>query len=94
MQLNCLGNELILENARRIAAMGVETVARLPLIPDFNMTAKNIHRTAQFASNLAISKIHLLPYHKLGQAKYRALGRICDWEEMVIRGIDMTFPTC
>ena len=83
-----VGNELILENAQRVAGSGVEVIIRLPVIPGFNMAAdrpkvsmENIRRTAQFALGLGIGEIHLLPYHRLGQPKYQALGRPYPGEE-------------
>ncbi len=70
-------NELMLENARRIAASGkTELIIRVPVIPTFNDTAEEIASIARFADQLpGVSRIHLLPYHRLGQDKYAALGR-------------------
>jgi pyruvate formate lyase activating enzyme len=79
-----LGNELVLENARRMAtwymargdrSAGRGMIIRLPLIPGFNMTAEDTRLTAQFARNLGVEEMHLLPYHRLGRSKYQALGR-------------------
>lgn len=70
-------NELMLENARRIAASGMtELVIRVPVIPTFNDTPEEIASIAQFADKLpGVGRIHLLPYHRLGQDKYDGLGR-------------------
>ncbi|MBE5878279.1 MAG: glycyl-radical enzyme activating protein [Lachnospiraceae bacterium] len=70
-------NELMLENARRIAASGkTKLVIRVPVIPTFNDTPEEIAAIAQFADKLpGVEKIHLLPYHRLGQDKYEGLGR-------------------
>ncbi len=70
-------NELMLENARRIAASGkTRLVIRVPVIPTFNDTPEEIAAIAQFADKLSgVEKIHLLPYHRLGQDKYDGLGR-------------------
>ena len=70
-------NELMLENARKIAASGkTRLVIRVPVIPTFNDTPEEIAAIAQFADKLpGVDKIHLLPYHRLGQDKYGGLGR-------------------
>ncbi len=72
-----LRNDLMLENARKIAASGMtELVIRVPVIPTFNETPEEIAAIARFADSLpGVHKIHLLPYHRLGQDKYEGLGR-------------------
>ncbi len=71
------GNELMLENAARIARSGqTELSIRIPVIPGFNDTAAEIEAIARFAGTLqGVKRIHLLPYHRLGQDKYEGLGR-------------------
>ncbi len=70
-------NELMLENARKIAASKqTELVIRVPVVPTFNDTPDEIADIARFADKLpGVSRIHLLPYHRLGQDKYEGLGR-------------------
>jgi pyruvate formate lyase activating enzyme len=69
-------NQLILQNAKRIAESGVRLVIRFPLIPGFNDSEENIRRTADFARQLpGVEELDLLPYHRLGESKYRRLGR-------------------
>jgi pyruvate formate lyase activating enzyme len=69
-------NQLILENAQRVAESGGRLVVRFPLIPGFNDSEENIRRTADFASKLqTVQGIDILPYHRLGEPKYRRLGR-------------------
>lgn len=70
-------NELMLENARRVAESGLtELSIRVPVIPSFNDTAEEIRDIARFADKLpGVERIHLLPYHRLGQDKYEGLGR-------------------
>ena len=69
------GNELILDNLRYAAAK-VKTWLRLPLIPGFNDSDDNLLEVARLGLKLAIDKISLLPYHKLGRQKYTYLGVI------------------
>ena len=70
-------NERMLENAKRIAAFkDTRLSVRIPVIPGFNDTEEEIRAIAVFAGKLGgVEKIHLLPYHRLGQDKYQGLGR-------------------
>jgi pyruvate formate lyase activating enzyme len=81
-----ISNEQILHNARRIAATGNKMIIRVPLIPQFNITEDNLRRTGRFALDLTVEEIHLLPYHRLGQPKYRALGRPYPWAHADLLG--------
>lgn len=69
-------NELILENAVKIARLAKSLTIRVPVIPTFNDTQKEISDIAHFAKSLpGVDEIHLLPYHRLGYDKYVGLGR-------------------
>jgi pyruvate formate lyase activating enzyme len=69
-------NRLILENAAKAAKAAKELIVRVPVIPTFNDTADEIRRIASFAKTLpGVEEVDLLPYHRLGQDKYRWLGR-------------------
>ena len=69
-------NELILENARKIAENHKDLTIRVPVIPTFNDTETEISAIAEFAKTLpGVTKLHLLPYHRLGKDKYDGLGR-------------------
>ncbi|WP_304508621.1 glycyl-radical enzyme activating protein [Anaerotignum sp.] len=69
------GNELILENAKKIYATGVPMTIRIPTIAEVNLDDKNLEQTAQFINkNLPTADVELLPYHELGKAKYISLG--------------------
>jgi pyruvate formate lyase activating enzyme len=69
-------NEIILENLKRISRSGKPVAARIPLIADINDSEKNIKETCEFLQKLDnIIRIHLLPYHKGGEAKHKRLGK-------------------
>lgn len=69
-------NELILENAVKIAENAKRLIIRVPVIPTFNDTVGEISDIAEFAAHLdGVEELHLLPYHRLGEDKYKALGR-------------------
>ena len=58
-------NELMMENARKVALSGkTRLIIRVPVIPVFNDTVEEIRGIAAFAD-----------YHRLGQDKYEGLGR-------------------
>lgn len=75
------GNELILENAKKIAANqkqnGFKMVIRVPIIPDFNSSEDDMRQIAVFVKEnlIDVDLIELLPYHRLGRNKYTCLGR-------------------
>ena len=69
-------NELILENAVKIAQKAKKLIIRVPVIPTFNDTEEEIREIASFTKKLGtVDEIHLLPYHRLGEDKYSYLGR-------------------
>jgi len=70
-----VSNSLILQNARRLSATGVELVVRMPVVPGFNDSKENLVRTAEFAREIGVTEMHLLPYHEFGRQKYQQLGR-------------------
>lgn len=78
-------NELMLENARKIAESGqTKLVIRVPVIPTFNDQPDEIRDIAWFADKLpGVDKIHLLPYHRLGQDKYDGLGRTYELPDLL-----------
>lgn len=70
-------NELMMENARRIAESGMtDLIIRVPVVPTFNDTPEEIESIARFTATLpGVTQLHLLPYHRLGQDKYGQIGR-------------------
>ena len=75
-----VGNETILENARKVAQRAT-TWIRIPLIPGFNDSESNLTRVAHFADEIGAEKISLLPYHNYGSSKYPKLGRTYSMED-------------
>ncbi len=78
-ELTGVGNELILENIRRLAKMegwnGV-IVPRIPIIPGRNDSEENVRRTAVFIREAGLDVVNLLPFHRLGESKYRQVGQV------------------
>ncbi len=71
-----VSNRLILRNLERIVSLGKEVIVRLPLIHGVNDDSQNIHEISKYLLSLKrINEIHLLPYHRGGEGKYRSLGK-------------------
>ncbi len=62
-------NRRILENARYLTTNGYPVEFRLPLVPGLTDDPDNLEKTADFLKALGQSKIHLLGYHRMGEAK-------------------------
>ena len=70
-----VSNKLILENLRKVVAKGKKEInIRMPLIPGYNDSIDNIKNTVKYIVQLGIKEIEILPYHRLGIAKYEQLG--------------------
>jgi pyruvate formate lyase activating enzyme len=50
-------------------------VPRIPLIPHFTLTRKNLESWAKFLAGLDCKQVHLLPFHDLGESKKAVVGR-------------------
>jgi pyruvate formate lyase activating enzyme len=69
-------NEVILENLRRLNAVGAKCLVRIPLIPGINDDEENLIESGKFLASLShIQSVELMGYHNIAQAKYEALGR-------------------
>lgn len=76
-------NELILENAKKIAKNANKLIIRVPVIPTFNDTVSEITDIARFTKELGtVDELHLLPYHRLGEDKYTYLGRSYELKDL------------
>ena len=71
MLINC-ANEIIKENFRKLNALGVQIIARTPVIPEIEQEIESISNFLKNFEN--VKKYELLPYHPLGIEKTRALG--------------------
>lgn len=72
-------NELILENAKRIAGMGKKVHFRMPLIPGFNDDDASVLAMKEFVEEElhlpAAGNAELLKYNKMAEDKFEQLGR-------------------
>ncbi len=69
------GTAEILENAKRVDALGKPIRVRVPLIPGFNDGPEEFTAILRFASGLRnLDKVQILPYHRYGVSKYDRVG--------------------
>ncbi len=83
-KLTGVGNELILKNIKTLAEKedwDGFIVPRIPIIPGKNDSEKNIRETAQFVREIGLEVINILPFHRLGESKYRQLGTTYQFAE-------------
>lgn len=75
-KLTGAGNELILKNIKHISDAGIPITVRTPIIPGYTDSVDNVTGIANFIKALPmVQEYELLKYHKLGESKYKALGR-------------------
>jgi pyruvate formate lyase activating enzyme len=68
--------DLVLENLRHVRESGADYVVRIPVIAGVNADSETITRMLDILADACPSaKLEFLPYHKLGFAKYEALGK-------------------
>jgi pyruvate formate lyase activating enzyme len=61
--------------ARRLADLAVPVHVRFVLVPGLTDAAANVTGVARFAASLGnVERVDVLPFHKLGAAKYARLG--------------------
>ena len=71
-------NELILENARKIAAAGGKFQIRIPVLPMYSDSPEVFDEIGKFVQGLgdAVEVVQILPYHNLGTVKWERLHSI------------------
>ncbi len=77
IQYTGVSNELILENLIKLSENHCKIYLRMPVIQDVNATKENINETIVFLKekSIIIEEINLLPYHNMGNSKYKRLGK-------------------
>ena len=66
--------ELIVDNIRRLREDGMAVRIRIPLIPGFNTSPHSTQAICERLHDIGIKHVDLLPFHRLGSAKYEAMG--------------------
>lgn len=65
----------ICENLKRLTALGHRVHVRIPLIPNFNTSEQSVLQICTLLTDCGVKYVDLLPFHRLGSAKYEALGK-------------------
>ena len=69
-----ISNELILNNLKKLFEHEAAVSIRIPIIPTVNDTVEEMRKIKEFLAPYKPINIELLPYHKMGEHKYMALG--------------------
>ena len=69
-------SKMILNNLRKISTMNIPIQVRFAVIPGLNDDEQNISSVVNICKELgtALTKVQILPYHKLGMSKYERIG--------------------
>lgn len=70
--LTGVSNELILENLKKLSDLGKRIWIRIPYIPGYN--DGEMEMIAEILKDVKFEKIEIMPFHRLGEGKYAALG--------------------
>ena len=71
-----VGNELILQNLKKLLKRGSHVHVRVPVVTGVNDTQEDMQAIKRFFDeNGHPDRSELLPYHALGENKYDAIGR-------------------
>ncbi len=65
---------LITKNLENLISDGAQVHIRIPLIPDFNTDKESVFNICEHLKSIGIKEVELLPFHRLGSAKYEAMG--------------------
>ncbi len=72
----------ICQNIERLDDLNKEMIIRIPVIPGFNDTDKEMGKLVDYVCNLKhCRELHLLPYHTYGIKKYDLLGKRYEMNE-------------
>ena len=69
-----VANDVILRNARSLAARHRAVAVRIPVVPGINDSDADMAQFAACLAGLRPVRVELLPYHRIGTDKYRRLG--------------------
>ena len=72
-----IGNELILDNIKKLSALGKPIEVRMIILPGINSNRLFIEGVARLLCDIkTLTRVKLLPYHDYARSKFRAIGTI------------------
>lgn len=83
-QFTSVSNKIIIENLKKLSALGKNIQVRIPCISGITFTDKNISETIDLLRSLAYKpkEVNLLPFHKTASHKYERFGKENPFWEM------------
>ena len=69
-----IDNTRLLENYRRLLSLGCHITVRIPMIAECNANDDEFPKIAAFLREYPPDAVECLPYHAMGEGKFRALG--------------------
>lgn len=73
-------NMRILGNIRYALAQETPVTIRVPIIPGYNNAKEDAHAFSELLNGLGAKDVHVLPFHQLGDNKYKKLGMPYEYE--------------
>ena len=68
------GNQTVLDNIRTRRERGGVMIVRIPLVPGYNADEQTLHKFGAVLSEIGRLTVEILPFHRRGEVKWRALG--------------------
>ena len=72
---------LVSENIIKLREEGMQVTIRIPLIPGFNTDADSKEAICMHLKKMGIEHVDLIPFHRLGSAKYEAMGLVYPYKD-------------
>lgn len=79
----CVNNQPVLSNIKLLASdqWKGRLVIRIPIIPGYNDDDANITATAAYVNSIGLEEINILPFHRLGDSKWRQCGMVYPYRD-------------
>ena len=74
--------ENVTNNLRYLIESGCDVTVRIPVIPEHNFSTEYMEKTCVLLKDCGVKKVQLLPFNRLGSAKYAALGLSYRYKEV------------
>lgn len=70
------------KNIDEILSYHGKIIARIPLIPNYTTEMDNLNAIISYLKSKGITQVHLLPFHQLGEAKYKSIQKNYKYSEL------------
>lgn len=67
--------ETYISNIKKIFEKNCNVTFRIPLVPEYTVTEKNISEIIKFLNKYKPNKVEIFRIHRLGESKYKSLGK-------------------